>query len=80
MKDEGLRSIDYLTATHSVVLVYEPDTPYDVKEIMAYVNDMTDGTTTSVMIYEADRLMCHMKLMGGAGWVDVVANKLVNGI
>ena len=67
----GLVSIDYHPAFRSVLMVYEPDSEYDTKEILAYVHDMTGGTSRHVQIYEGDKLMHDFKNMDKAGWVNI---------
>jgi len=69
--NEGLVSIDYHPGIRSVRLTYEPDSEYDLSEILAYVHDMTGGTSRQVEIYEGDKLMHNIKHMGNAGWVNI---------
>ena len=67
----GLVSIDYHPGIRSVRMVYEPDSEYDLSEILAYVHDMTGGTSRQVEIFEGDKLMHNIKHMGNAGWVNI---------
>jgi hypothetical protein len=77
--ERGLVSIDYFTASREVRMVYEPDTEYDIKDILAYVHDMSAGRSTHVTVYEGDRLMHDMRQMGNAGWVNI-AKQASNGL
>lgn len=77
MRDEGLRSIDFSTVSRAVKLVYEPDTPYDLKEIIEYVTDMSEGRTDDVLIYE-DKRLAHRLKRTETGWRAV--DKLMNGV
>ena len=58
--------------TSDVVLVYEPDATYEVGEIIAYVEDMCQGKTMSVLIYEGAILVWQLaRIPDGASWADI---------
>jgi hypothetical protein len=65
MMDEGVVSINYDTKTKAVSVVYEPDTPYDIAAVIAYVEDMTDGGSTHITIYEGGNMMHRMRKVKG---------------
>jgi hypothetical protein len=72
MRDEGLISMDVDLHTSDVVVVYEPDAPYEVGEIIAYVEDMCQGKTSSVLIYEGTHLIWQLaRIPNGQSWADV---------
>ena len=73
--NDGLISIEYATGIAAVRLVFVPDAPYDVRDVLAYVHDMSEGTSRHVMIYEGDTLVHNMKHIDQAGWVNIADGK-----
>jgi len=71
MIDRGLVSITYNRDVQLVVIVYAPDAPYDIKEIQAFVDEMSDARAKRIMIYEAGNLRVDL-FCGEDGWSDVV--------
>ena len=67
--EEGIVSVNYDTKTKAVSVVYEEDATYDIPRIIAYVEDMTDGGSDSITIYEGGNMMCRMRKISGE-WLD----------
>jgi hypothetical protein len=78
MHEEGLLQIDVNMASHAVMFVYEPGTEYDIDGIKAYVEDMCDGKSQDIMIYEGTWLTVYLHRQHGA-WIDI-ADRIRNGV
>jgi hypothetical protein len=70
VRDQGLTSIDYNFTLKTATLVYEPDVPYEIGQITAYVDDMSEKKAIQIDVYEGTELM-HQLRRKQAGWSDV---------
>jgi len=71
MRGDRLISIDYNTQHHAVLVVYEPDAEYSTSEIIGYVEDVSEGRSRRIMVYEGETLMHDLRRSDEAGWHDV---------
>lgn len=78
LQDDGVLSVEVDVTNHAVRVIYEPDTPFDLDEVIAYVTDMTEGRSQTILIYEGVRLVHNLKRSGSC-WNDV-ATITMNGI
>lgn len=77
MQDDGLISIDVDVITSAVILVYERDAHYTFAEITDYVDDMCQGNSQSILIYEGELLVSHLECVHGK-WIEVTRRKVLH--
>jgi len=69
MNEEGLISIDYDTRTKAVAVVYEEDATYNLERIIAYVEDMTEGNSIHITVFEGANMMHNLRKASGI-WIE----------
>lgn len=78
LNDYGVLSIEVDVITHAVTVIYEPDAPFEIDEVIAYVTDMSEGRSDTILIYEGPVLVHFLRRSGGC-W-NGVATRTWNGI
>ena len=71
LRDDGVLSVEVDVITHAVTVIYEPDAPFDIDEVIAYVTDMSEGRSEAILIYEGPVLVHFLRRSDGC-WNDVV--------
>jgi hypothetical protein len=78
MQFDGLISVDYNPRTCVALFIFDPSARYELGDVLGHVEDLTDGRTRRVLVFEGDYLARDMRKRGGRVvsrlWVNV-ANK-----
>ena len=73
--EDGLINIDYNVSHHAMLFRYEPDAPYEIRDIIAYVEDASDGRTDWILVFENTTLMHNLRRSDSAGWYAVAIDQ-----
>jgi hypothetical protein len=71
MRQDGLVFIEYQFEPATAVLIYRPGSDYVITDIIAYVDDISDGKAQAIVVNEAEERKHQLVRTPGGTWIDV---------